>query len=170
MKGKFLTLIGTALTLALTTNVAMAESSQSPMSEESSSSSTNSPTEIKMSPLGMKILCERFPLNSRCPGGTALNSPIPTSTTEPAATPTENGTSPESTTVPGTTPPESGTSPESTTVPAIPNSPDAGNSSNLTPMPGSMILPKSDTPNSSTESGASSPMPVPSQVPAQGTL
>ncbi|MBD2569520.1 hypothetical protein [Anabaena lutea] len=153
MKGKFLTLIGTALTLVLTTNVAMAESSQSPMSEESSSSSTNSPTEIKMSPLGMKILCERFPLNSRCPGGTALNSPIPTSTTEPAATPAE-----------------SGTSPESTIVPAVPTSPDAGNSSNLTPAPGSMILPKLDTPNSSTESGASSPMQVPSQVPTQGTL
>ncbi|WP_071190823.1 hypothetical protein [Trichormus sp. NMC-1] len=155
MKGKFLTLIGTALTLALTTNVAMAESSQSPVSEESSSSSTNSPTEIKMSPLGMKILCERFPLNSRCSGGTAINSTIPTGTTVPATNPAESGISPESTTVPATTP-------------------DPGNSSNLTPAPGSMILPTSDTPNSSTEPGASSPMPVPSNeilpTPPQGAL
>ncbi|WP_016951529.1 hypothetical protein [Anabaena sp. PCC 7108] len=168
MKGKFLTLIGTALTLVLTTNVAMAESSQSPVAEESSSSSTNSPTEIKMSPLGMKILCERFPLNSRCPGGTPLNSSIPTSTAEPATTPAESTTSPESTAEPATTPAESGT------LPAIPTAPDSGNSTNLTPAPGSMILPKSDTPNSSTEPDASSPMQVPSneilKAPSQGTL
>ncbi|MDP5338917.1 MAG: hypothetical protein NWQ28_10135, partial [Nodularia sp. (in: cyanobacteria)] len=66
MLGKYLTLIGTALTLALTTNVAVAESSKSPVAE-SDSLSINAPTEIKLSPEGMKILCERSPLNSRCP-------------------------------------------------------------------------------------------------------
>ena len=74
MKGKYLTLIGTALTLAFTANVAVAESSKSPVTE-SNSLSMNAPAEIKLSPAGMKILCERSPLNSRCPGGTALITP-----------------------------------------------------------------------------------------------
>ncbi len=87
MKGKSLTLIGTALTLALTTSVAVAESSKSPVAE-SDSLSMNAPTEIKLSPAGMKILCERSPLNSRCPGGTALATPA--SNADSISVPMEN--------------------------------------------------------------------------------
>lgn len=71
MNAKYLTLIGTTLTLALTTNAAFAESSKSPIAQ-SDSLSMNPAAEIKLSPAGMKILCERSPLNSRCPEGQAL--------------------------------------------------------------------------------------------------
>ena len=98
MKGKYLTLIGTALTLALTTNVAVAESSKSPL-VESDSLSMNAPTEIKLSPEGMKILCERSPLNSRCPGGTAV---IPPSSDGVSVPVWENNTTPDTTTTPET--------------------------------------------------------------------
>ncbi|GAX35923.1 hypothetical protein [Nodularia sp. NIES-3585] len=97
MKGKYLTMIGTALILALTTNVAVAESSKSPVTE-SDSLSMNAPTEIKLSPAAMEILCERSPLNSRCPGGTAL---IP-STSDPISVPLFDG----NTTIDNTTTPE----------------------------------------------------------------
>ncbi|MCL6749699.1 hypothetical protein KBT16_01380, partial [Nostoc sp. CCCryo 231-06] len=99
MMGKSLTLIGAALSLAFTANIAVAESSKSPIAQ-SSSDSTSAPTEIKMSPEGMKILCENFPLNSRCPGGTALTPSAPGSTTVPAET-MPNSTTPDSTTAPG---------------------------------------------------------------------
>ncbi len=98
MKGKYLTMIGTALTLALTTNVAVAESSKSPIAE-SDSLSINAPTEIKLSPEGMKILCERSPLNSRCPEGTAVIAP----TTDDTSVPLFDG----NTTIDNTTTPES---------------------------------------------------------------
>ena len=75
MKGKSLTLIGTAITLAFSGNVAMAQSSDSHI---------YAPTEIKMSPEGMKILCKHFPLNSRCPGGIPLDRGF---STIPAQTP-----------------------------------------------------------------------------------
>ncbi|TVP60173.1 MAG: hypothetical protein EA343_18025 [Nodularia sp. (in: Bacteria)] len=97
MKGKYLTMIGTALTLALTTNVAVAESSKSPIAE-SDSRSINAPTEIQLSPEGMKILCERSPLNSRCPGGTAVIAP----TTDDISVPFFDG----NTTINNTTTPE----------------------------------------------------------------
>ncbi len=55
MRMKYLTLIGTALTLVVTGQVAVAESS-----------STNNPADIKLSPAAKTILCKQFPLNSRC--------------------------------------------------------------------------------------------------------
>ena len=178
MMGKSLTLIGTALSLALTTNIAVAESSKSPIAQ-SSSESTSAPTEIKMSPEGMKILCEYFPLNSRCPGGTALTpsaapgsttapaettpSTAPGSTTVPAETTPSNITPPDSTPAPGSvTPPDSGT-PQSTpapgTTPAEPGAP-----SNLTPAPGTVTP---SEPGAPTEPGANSPS-TPSTAPATG--
>ncbi|HYW21700.1 MAG TPA: hypothetical protein VE956_20820 [Nodularia sp. (in: cyanobacteria)] len=102
MLGKYLTLIGTALTLALTTNVAVAESSKSSVIK-SDSLSTNAPEEIKLSPEGMKILCERSPLNSRCPGGTALIAPTSDAVPVPPSdgnTTIENPTTPETLTPP----------------------------------------------------------------------
>lgn len=144
MKGNFLPLIGTALTLALTTNVAAAQSSKSPI-VESNSSSISSPTEIKLSPEGMKILCEYFPLNSRCPGGTAINSGIPSNITTPEAKPTKGKTAPES-----------------TIVPSVPTSPESGNPENSNPAPANLKAP-----------GASSPNQVPEtslpQTPVQGS-
>ncbi|MEA5515119.1 hypothetical protein [Nodularia sp. UHCC 0506] len=99
MKGISLTLIGTALTLALTTNVAVAQSIKSRVAE-SKNLSMNAPTEIKLSREGMKILCERSPLNSRCPGGTALIPPAPNP--DPMSVPLidSNTTTPE-TLIPG---------------------------------------------------------------------
>jgi hypothetical protein len=97
MNAKYLSLIGTALTLALTTNAAFAESSKSPIAE-SDSLSMNPAAEIKLSPEGMKILCERSPLNSRCPEGQALVTPTSGSTSVPLldSNPTiENTTTPE---------------------------------------------------------------------------
>jgi hypothetical protein len=97
MNAKYLSLIGTALTLALTTNAAFAESSKSPI-VESDSLSMNPAAEIKLSPEGMKILCERSPLNSRCPEGQALVPPTSGSTSVPLldSNPTlENTTTPE---------------------------------------------------------------------------
>ncbi|WP_414528887.1 hypothetical protein [Nodularia chucula] len=113
MKGKYLTLIGTALTLALTTNVAFAESSKSPVGE-SDSLSMNAPTEIKLSPEGMKILCERSPLNSRCPGGTALVPPTSGGVSVPLL---DSNTTIENMTTPETLIPE-GSEPNDTLIPA----------------------------------------------------
>ncbi|WP_414548061.1 hypothetical protein [Anabaena sp. CCY 0017] len=113
MKGKFLTLIGTALTLAFTANVAVAESSKSPVTE-SDSLSMNAPAEIKLSPAGMKILCERSPLNSRCPGGTALVPP--TSGTIPVPL-LDGNTTPDTTNTPETLMQE-GAEPNSSLTPA----------------------------------------------------
>ncbi|MEH1898400.1 MAG: hypothetical protein V7K72_18825, partial [Nostoc sp.] len=141
MMGKSLTLIGTALSLALTTNIAVAESSKSPIAQ-SSSESTSAPTEIKMSPEGMKILCEYFPLNSRCPGGTAANPSAPSSTTVPAETTPSNSTTPESTPAPGSMKPPGSGSPESTPAPGSVTPPEPGAPSNLTPAPGSVTPPE----------------------------
>lgn len=113
MKGKYLTLIGTALTLALTTNAAFAESSKSPVGE-SDSLSMNAPTEIKLSAEGMKILCERSPLNSRCPGGTALVPPTSDGVSVPLL---DSNTTIENMTTPETLMPE-GYEPDDTLIPA----------------------------------------------------
>jgi hypothetical protein len=120
MKGKFLTLIGTAMSLALTTHVAVAESNKSPM-EESRASSTSLPTEIKMSLEGMKILCEHFPLNSRCAGGAANIFNNPSNNKIPEASPDVEKTNPGSTTVPTESPsPQSGNPNQPNPAPASP--------------------------------------------------
>ena len=58
MKTKYLTIVSSLLLLALTGGIASAESS-------------NSETKEELSPAIMKVLCENFPLNSRCSGATA---------------------------------------------------------------------------------------------------
>ncbi|MBW4557615.1 MAG: hypothetical protein KME59_17090 [Trichormus sp. ATA11-4-KO1] len=161
MKGKSLTLMGTALTLALTTNVAFAQSSKSPIAD-SNNLSTSSPTEIKLSPEGMKILCERSPLNSRCPGGTAVISPASGSTL-PETPPSESNTTPESTTAPETLMvPESDT-PSSTTTPETLMVPESDTPSSTT-TPETLMVPESDT------SGNLTPTPKTFMVPESGTL
>ncbi|PMB39280.1 hypothetical protein CEN47_05210 [Fischerella thermalis CCMEE 5319] len=113
MKGKFLTLTGTALTLALTSNIAAAQITKFPELSQQQTETTAKTPEIKLSPEGMKILCEYFPLNSRCQG-TSSNTTTPDSTTTPA---------PDSTTPEDTTP-----APDSTTP-----SPDSMNPTQMTP-------------------------------------
>ncbi|MBK1989092.1 hypothetical protein A0J48_016365 [Sphaerospermopsis aphanizomenoides BCCUSP55] len=127
MKGKSLTLIGTVMTLALTTNVAMAESSKS-LPSESSDSSPSSPTEIQMSPEGMEILCKHFPLNSRCPGGIPLDARIGTAPTPVETSPVENSTTPSTTTDPAASSPVPDNSSQLTPLPPAPSSIEPGNS------------------------------------------
>ncbi|AFZ60804.1 hypothetical protein H6G54_05135 [Anabaena cylindrica FACHB-243] len=132
MKGKSLTLIGTAITLAFSSNVAMAESSKS-LFTESSNSSISSPTEIKMSPEGMKILCEYFPLNSRCPGGIPLNANVPSPVPAVETSPGENNVNPDTNIVPETPiSPESNNSSQLTPAPESPSSLEFGNSGSTT--------------------------------------
>ncbi|MDF5721747.1 MAG: hypothetical protein PUP91_14965 [Rhizonema sp. PD37] len=96
MKGKYLTLIGTALTLALTSNVAVAQStkfrvleqtqSASPSNDQTLSQATQVPgspgqtPERKLRPDVLKILCADFPLNSRCQDTSATKPGGSTST------------------------------------------------------------------------------------------
>ena len=118
MKGKFLTLIGTALTLALSSTVAVAQSSKFPdrdfpNREETTETETSDSGESlvaaadeEISPEGMEILCQRFPLNSRCEGS-ATTSPAETNIEE--STPSEENISPDNSidTTPGAPLPES---------------------------------------------------------------
>ncbi|WP_040629762.1 hypothetical protein [Fortiea contorta] len=135
MMGKSLSLFGAALTLALSTNVAVAQSSQSPVNE-SSNSSADSATEIKLSPEGFKILCERSPLNSRCPGGTPLTPAASGSTTIPEDKSFEGGTTPGNLApVPGTATPDSTAPGNLAPVPGT-ATPDSTAPGNLAPVPG----------------------------------
>jgi hypothetical protein len=138
MKGKSLTLIGAAITLALSSNFAMAQSSKSPLAE-SSESSVSAPTEIKMSLEGMKILCERFPLNSRCPNGIPLDKGFGAMT--PVQSPTTNSV-------------ENNTNSDATTVPVAPTSPSPENSTQLTPVPDSSASPDANQMNNMDQGGS----------------
>ncbi|MEA5595316.1 hypothetical protein VB797_13255, partial [Rivularia sp. UHCC 0363] len=103
MKGKFLSLIGTALTLALSSTVAVAQSNKFPSldpsaegttktSESSSDGSTLvAAAEEKLSPDAMEILCVRFPLNTRCEGKSTTTE----NTNTPETTPSEQTTPPD---------------------------------------------------------------------------
>jgi hypothetical protein len=131
MKGKSLTLIGTAISLAFSGNVAMAQSSNS---------TTSAPTEIKMSPEGMKILCKRFPLNSRCPGGIPLDqgfSTIPANLPPSSLSDTDSDPNVDTTTVPVLpTEPNLNNSTQSTPPSLTPAAPNLNDSSQMTPVPG----------------------------------
>ncbi|WP_414562599.1 MULTISPECIES: hypothetical protein [unclassified Anabaena] len=137
--------MGTALTLALTTNVATAEVK-----------------EIELSPEGLEILCEASPLNSRCPGGTPLSPRAESDSlteeetpTKPGATTPGSSTEPEIITpapAPGTlnnsTEPETITPAPDTTIPGSSTEPET-----ITPAPGTTI------PDSSTEPETITPAP-----------
>jgi hypothetical protein len=145
MKGKFLTLIGTALTLALSSTVAVAQSTKFPNRdfperEEPTSVSETDDTivaaaEEELSPDAMEILCVRFPLNSRCSGANAVTPSSEDSTEE--SSPAEDSVSPDNSieTAPGE--PLPGTTPEGITP--IPGAPLPGTTpEGVTPMPGSV--------------------------------
>ena len=154
MKGKIITLIGTALTLALSSTVAVGQSTkfpnrdfperEEPTSVSESDDSIVAAAEEELSPDAMEILCVRFPLNSRCQGANAV-TPSEDTELEVEETPVEDSTSPDNTIE--TTPDElPGTDPEGITpapdaplpgtVPgeeAAPSEDDAP--TNITPMP-----------------------------------
>ncbi|NES99600.1 MAG: hypothetical protein F6K62_18130 [Sphaerospermopsis sp. SIO1G2] len=125
MKREFLTVVGTAITLAFTSNVAMAQSHNS----------SSAPTEIKMSPEGMRILCLHFPLNSRCPGGIPLDKGF-------SITPQTPDTGMESNAF------GNNTNADTTTVPITPIESNSENSNQLTPAP---LTPANNTIESSSQ-------------------
>ncbi|MGF1674809.1 MAG: hypothetical protein ACFCUV_14160, partial [Rivularia sp. (in: cyanobacteria)] len=153
MKSKFVTLIGTALTLALSSTVAVAQSNKFPernLPSGEATTETSEPSadgsnmvaaaEEKLSPDAMEILCVRFPLNSRCEGKAEA-------TTSPENTNTEEITPPDNTieTTPGA--PLPGNTPEGEAIP----SEDAP--TNITPMPGGVTpeaAPSEDAPTNIT--------------------
>ncbi len=103
MKGKYLTLIGTALILALTSKAVDAQASKFSVQQindasggpavtpstgqpisQGSSTSTSSSTPRKLRPDVLKILCRDFPQNSQCQESSAATpSPTSGSTSEP---------------------------------------------------------------------------------------
>jgi hypothetical protein len=100
MKRKYLVLLSTTLTLGLTANFAAIAQSPQPATKESSDSSASLQPEIKMSPEGMQILCQRFPLNSRCQSPTATQTDSQNVSEPPASSTPENLTNPNGTTQP----------------------------------------------------------------------
>ncbi|MGB6297937.1 MAG: hypothetical protein WBF90_17370, partial [Rivularia sp. (in: cyanobacteria)] len=145
MKGKLLTLIGTALTLALSSTVTVAQSTkfpsrnfperEGPSKVSESDDSIVAAADEELSPDAMEILCVRFPLNSRCSGANAVtpSSEDTEDTTEDI--PSEDSFSPDNSidTTPGA--PLPGTTPEGITP--IPSAPLPGTTpEGVTPMPG----------------------------------
>ena len=112
MNGKYLTLIGTALTLALTSNVALAQSSKLETAQsggQPGSGSTASAGEVKLSPrVDKKKFCKDYPLNSRCQGEAASTPSSSGSSSETKKKPADS-TVPGSTAVPGKAPADTGT-------------------------------------------------------------
>ncbi len=168
MKAKYLTIICTTFALAVTGSVALAQTS----------TETKTP-EIELSPEGFKILCERFPLNSRCPGGTTSSTTPSTgtsdTTTTPESSPSPNPTAPDpatpETTAPGTseTPP-----PTDSTSPGVPGG--AGDTINnpsnpsVDPSSGTTTTPSDPTnpgvPDGVVPEGSAPPTTAPAPAPA----
>jgi hypothetical protein len=149
MKGKYFTLIGTALTLALSSNIAVAQSTKFPELQADKETRISS-QDKELTPDVIEILCKKSPLNSRCPGGTAVK-PVSgdSGTGAPAVNPPESETQvappPEvPTSAPEATPPAS--APEVTPAPdsgTTPMTPPAGTGSpeKITPAPDSGTTP-----------------------------
>jgi len=177
MKGKYLTLIGTALTLALTSNVAHAQASkfrvqqlnesagqpvQASTGEAISQATAQPAPEHKLRSDVLKILCQDFPLNSRCQGSAASSS---TSDTKPSDTKKNPDSTPGNAT-PGQAPSETGTPGSRKGAPpdSAPLSPTPGSGTQkITPDSGSQLTPPSDssTPGSTTTPSTGSPTQVP---------
>ncbi|BAZ38010.1 hypothetical protein NIES4101_39440 [Calothrix sp. NIES-4101] len=154
MKGKFLALASTALSLALSCNVANAQSTKFPelQAQTSSAPSPDKP----LAPDVMEILCKNFPLNSRCQGGS-------TDTSTPSTKPSEGTTEK----VPDSTTP----TPDSST-PVTPSegsgTTDGGSTTTPAPVPGSGV--DSTTPSgTSTPGDSSTPTDSGTQTPPAGS-
>lgn len=99
VKTKYLTFISTAFALLISSSAVLAQS-------------TSAPSEIKLSSAAKKILCARFPLNSRCqassttspskpPSDNSVSPGVSTSPTEPTANPAADSDSQLKPNVPG---------------------------------------------------------------------
>lgn len=91
MKSTALSVFGAALVLAISSGTALAQSAEFELSRE-----------------GREILCKRFPLNSRCPGGTPLSATTSVRT-ETTSTMTSAETTMESSDMAATTSTQMGT-------------------------------------------------------------
>jgi hypothetical protein len=166
MKGKYFTLIGTALTLALSSNIAVAQSTKFP-ELQADKETKSSPQEKELTPDVMEILCKNFPLNSRCPGGTAVK-PVSgdSGAGAPVVNPPDSGTQvappPEvPTPAPEATPPAS--------APEVPPAPDSGTTP-MTPPAGTGSPEKiTPVPGTGTPDGNTSPAPEVPPTPDSGT-
>jgi hypothetical protein len=118
-------------------------------STDSSPSETEAPEEFQLSAEGFKILCENFPLNSRCQGGggeqpsavptTPRESLNPGTSIEPSSTPD----TPEDTLSPSNVPSEAPTAPE----PSDSVAPEKPSGDGLSPEPsGGMDVPQPSLP------------------------
>ncbi|BAZ05555.1 hypothetical protein [Calothrix sp. NIES-3974] len=159
MKGKYLTLLGTALTLALSSNVAMAQSTKFPELQKENKEETTPSAERELPPDVMEILCKNFPLNSRCPGGSTASTPSVTPRT-PDASPR-----PESIEIP-TNPPEGTPNPGSETPSTPPGANETPNPTNLEQRP--LITPDSTPPSGTTDSPSGGST-TPGNTPAEPT-
>jgi hypothetical protein len=163
MKGKYFTLIGTALTLALSSNIAVAQSTKFPELQADKETKTSS-QEKELTPDVMEILCKKSPLNSRCPGGTAVQPVTGDSGAgAPTVTPPESGTqvtpapeAPAPEAVPPSPAPEVPPTPDSGVTPMTPPA-GTGSPEKITPLPGT------GTPDSNT-----SPAPEVPTTPGSG--
>ena len=123
MRTKYLTLLGAAFALVLTSKAVVAQ--------EKPKDGAKPASEIELSEEGKKILCEKFPQNSRCPGGQSL-----TGGTTPEAAPAD-GSSPSG----AETSPTSPTQQDSSTTTPGSNSTDEtspATGTEATPAPGGM--------------------------------
>ncbi|AFZ02229.1 hypothetical protein [Calothrix sp. PCC 6303] len=161
MKGKYFTLIGTALTLALSSNIAVAQSTKFPELQVSKETKS-SPQEKELAPDVMEILCKNFPLNSRCPGGTAV-TPVSGDSSTPTVAPSDSGTQiapPPEAPAPEAVPPSS--------APEVPTTPDSGVAP-MTPPEGTASPEKiTPLPSTGTPDGSTSPAPEVSPTPGSG--
>ncbi|MDJ0734099.1 MAG: hypothetical protein QNJ47_08470 [Nostocaceae cyanobacterium] len=104
MKGKFIALLVTGLTVAFTSNIAFAESGKA---------------QTKMRSDVLKILCERFPYNSRCTDNGETKPTMLEDTTAPETNSVETET-PQNTSEPMNEETTVPTTPETQTIPVVP--------------------------------------------------
>ncbi|GEM_PF-2123606 len=119
------------------------------------SSESTAPREIVMSAEGMKILCEVFPLNSRCPGGEQPTA-VP-STSEPRESATPSSLEPQA---PPSLSPEPSSPSETTPPPSMEPS---------TPAPGGVMTPNDKPSSGSMESPSLTPSFPPTSKPQGST-
>jgi hypothetical protein len=165
MKRKCFTLIGTALTLALSSNIAVAQSTKFPELQADKETKTSS-QEKELTPDVMEILCKNFPMNSRCPGGTAVK-PVTGDSGTPNVTPPESGTqvtpvpeAPAPEAVPPSPAPEVPTTPDSGATPMTPPA-ETGSPEKITPSTG--------TPDSTSPKEPNLTSPAPDALPNSGS-
>ncbi len=114
MNGKYLAFIGTAIALAFSSNVAVAQAEKFERIAQSGQPPTAKP--FKLSPEGKKILCQNFPLNSACAqtGGTGA-----TQTPSSGSSDTQNPSKEPATGAPNTTTPEGTSTPGDSGTPGV---------------------------------------------------